>query len=165
MYDEAVSDDESIAVSLSSKPPRKAFPSYPTSGAAELARLVRAQLELQGPVGSCNPPPPSPPSPMDDNEDRDEGDETSSHLPLQGRVWVLLAHWKTHWNWNDFFYNLTLDLAPAAWDIITDLLFARALEILDINSAGLSYMFISLPIFWLVAEQVAEIKISKIKMM
>ena len=99
---------------------------------------------------------------MDENGGGGEGDERSSKLPPQARIWVLLAHWKTHWNWTDFFYNLTLDLAPAAWDIITDLQFAA---VLDIHSAGLSYMFISLPIVWLVAEQIAEIKISKIKMM
>ena len=135
MYDEAVSDDESIAASLSSEPPCEAFPSHPTSGAAGLARLVRAPME--GLVGSSDPPHPPPPSAMDNN-----GDETSSKLSFQGRVWVLLGHWKTHWNWNDFFYNL----APATWDNITDLQFAGLLKILDIHSAGLSYMFISMPI-------------------
>ena len=74
MYVEAVSDDESIAVNLSSESPREAFPTISTSGGAELARLVRAQLELQEPVGSSNPPQMPPPSPIDDNEDGDEGD-------------------------------------------------------------------------------------------
>ena len=107
---------------------------------------------------------------VDDNENGGEGDETSSKLPPEGSGWTwprsggfVLEHVKTHWDWNDFFYNLTLDLAPAAWNIITDFVFAKALETKDIYLAGLSYMFICLPIIWLVCEKVAEIKISKIK--
>ena len=70
---------------------------------------------------------------MDDNESEGEGDDTSPRLPTQGPGWVLLEHCKNHWNWNNFFYNLTLDLAPAAWDIITDLIFAKFLETEDIH--------------------------------
>ena len=64
---EAVSDDKSIVVSLSSKPPLDAYPSYPTRGAAELARLVRVQLQAQGLVDCSNPPHPPPPSPMEED--------------------------------------------------------------------------------------------------
>ena len=65
----------------------------------------------------------------------------------------------THcWNWNDFFYNLLLDLAPAAWDIITDLLFAKALETVHATSAALSYLSICLPALYLVALLVAKQK-------
>ena len=48
-------------------------------------------------------------------------------------------------------------------DSNADFVFAKALENKDIYLAGLSYMFICLPIIWLVCEKVAEIKISKIK--
>ena len=62
----------------------------------------------------------------------------------------------THfWNWIDFFYNLLLDLAPATWDIITDLLFAKALETAHITLAALSYLSICLPAMYLVAVLVA----------
>ena len=89
----------------------------------------------------------------------------SSMLPPRGPGWVLLAHCKTHWNWNIFFYNLILDLAPAAWDQITDLQFAKYLETQDIHRAAVSYMFICLPIIYLVVEAVAKVsKISKIRM-
>ena len=138
---------------------------YPTAGGAQLLdQIIRKQLQLQGRTFSNNPNDPAIASQMDDNENEGEEDNTSSRLPTQRPGWVLLEHCKNHWNWNDFFYNLILDLAPATWDIITDLIFAKFLETKDIHLAGLSYMFICLPIVWLVVEQVDEIKISKIKM-
>ena len=138
---------------------------YPTKGGAQLSIHIRKQLKQRGRAGSHNPHLPAQASQMDDNGDGGEGDHMSSMLPPLGPGWVLLEHCKTHWNWNIFFYNLILDLAPAAWDVITDIFFAKYLETMDIHRAGLSYMFICVPIIYLAVERVAKIsKISKIKM-
>ena len=50
---EAVSDDESIAVSLSSEPPFDAYPSYPTGGGVELARLPNRLLRSRSARSRC----------------------------------------------------------------------------------------------------------------
>ena len=73
-------------------------------------------------------------------------------------TWTWLAHWRSHWDWNDFLYNLLLDLAPATWDTITDLLFAKFLETVDVTSAALSYLSICLPALWLLAVRVSKQK-------
>ena len=78
----------------------------------------------------------------------------------QSEVCMWLEHWKSNWSWIAFFYNLSLDLLPTAWDSITDLLFAQALELVDVYSTGISYFFVCLPIFWILAERLAKTKIS-----
>ena len=93
-----------------------------------------------------------------------DGENTTSSVPPAeeanpgGQVGTWLAHWRSHWDWNDFFYNLLLDLAPAAWDAVTDLLFAKFLETVDVTSAALSYLSICLPALWLVAVRVSKQK-------
>ena len=79
---------------------------------------------------------------------------------LHKDVSMWLERWKSNWSWIAFFYNLSLDLLPAAWDSITDLLFAKALELVDIYSAGFSYFFVCLPILWILAERLAKTKMS-----
>ena len=160
-------DDNSPPDSLYSESPCDVI--SPAKGGTELAGILRRQLELRGQVVSRDCHYSDNTSLANDNEEAGKRDNIPSMLLFQGFVSGLLSvqmeRWKAHWNWNDFFYNLILDLAPASWDIITDLIFAGALEIVDIHSAGLSYMFICLPFVWLVSEHVAEIKINKIKMM
>ena len=80
-------------------------------------------------------------------------DRSAEENEPQTEAWTLLTHWRSRWNWNDFFYNLLLDLAPAAWDIITDLLFAKSLEAVHVTWAALSFLSICLPALWFVGKE------------
>ena len=63
----------------------------------------------------------------------------------------------THFNLNDFFYALVMDLAPAAWDCITDIMFGDDLKTIgDDKEAGICYTIICLPAFFLVLQKLVK---------
>ena len=74
--------------------------------------------------------------------ERDDAGETSA--------W---KKWKESFSWNDFFYSIIFGLGPTAWDVLSDLRFgwnmARAG---DPSSAGLCYLFTTLPGFFFLQE-------------
>ena len=54
--------------------------------------------------------------------------------------------WKEAFRWNDFFYGLIFGLAPTSWDVLSDLRFGwRLAESGDLSSAGLCYVFVTIP--------------------
>ena len=58
----------------------------------------------------------------------------------------LLKSWKAAFNWDDFLYSLILGFLPTAWDVLSDLQIASQLkEEVDVETAGLSYLFVCLP--------------------
>ena len=66
--------------------------------------------------------------------ERDDAGETSA--------W---KKWKASFSWNDFFYSIIFGLGPTAWDVISDLRFGWSLSKSDRSSAGLCYLFITIP--------------------
>ena len=66
--------------------------------------------------------------------ERDDAGETSA--------W---KKWKESFSWNDFFYSIIFGLGPTAWDVISDLKFGWSLSQSDRSSAGLCYLFITIP--------------------
>ena len=66
--------------------------------------------------------------------ERDDAGETSA--------W---KKWKASFSWNDFFYSIIFGLGPTAWDVISDLRFGWSLSRSDRQSAGLCYLFITIP--------------------
>ena len=58
----------------------------------------------------------------------------------------LLESCKAAFNWDDFFYSLILGFLPTAWDVFSDLRIASVLkEEVNVEAAGLSYIFVCLP--------------------
>ena len=78
---------------------------------------------------------------------------TEDDVDTKPSIWNEILNAKFLFNWNDFCYDLILGFAPTAWDIGTDFNFAA--ELLDtgceedVLAAGLSYIFISLPVIFL----------------
>ena len=78
---------------------------------------------------------------------------TEENIDTKPSIWNEILNGKVLFNWNDFFYDLILGFAPSAWDMGTDFYFAA--ELLDTDreedvlAAGLCYIFITLPVFFL----------------
>ena len=65
-------------------------------------------------------------------------------------IWNEILNVKLLFNWKDFWYDLILGFAPTAWDIGTDFSFAADTDCKeDSLGAGLCYLVITLPVFFL----------------
>ena len=65
--------------------------------------------------------------------------------------------WIDIFAWDEFFSNLILSLLPSAWDVFSDLRLGFGLEASgDDHTAGLCYIFISLPGFYLLLGWLAK---------
>ena len=80
--------------------------------------------------------------PSDSNSigrEHEEEEDASSSEP----VW---KKWKEAFSWNDFFYAIVFGLGPTSWDVLSDLRFGwRLAKSGDLSSAGLCYLFITIP--------------------
>ena len=68
---------------------------------------------------------------------------------IQVNVLVKIKKMQDIFKWNNFWYNLFLNLIPSAWDMISDFMFGLSLEESDKEeTAGICYGFIILPIYY-----------------
>ena len=69
-----------------------------------------------------------------------------------------LQHFREIFNYNDFFSNLILSLAPTAWEVSMDYFVGFSLEDRgEAETAGLCYMIICLPVCWIACQRIAKI--------
>ena len=82
--------------------------------------------------------------PSDSNSmGREEEDEVEEDASSSEPVW---KKWKEAFSWNDFFYAIVFGLGPTSWDVLSDLRFGwRLAKSGDLSSAGLCYLFITIP--------------------
>ena len=79
----------------------------------------------------------------DADEDADADVEVERDGAGETSAW---RKWKESFSWNDFFYSIIFGLGPTAWDVISDLRFGDSLsQSGDKRSAGLCYLFITIP--------------------
>ena len=65
-------------------------------------------------------------------------------------VW---KQWRMAFCWSDFFYSIIFGLGPTAWDVLSDLRFGWSMARAgDPSSAGLCYLFTTLPGFFFLQE-------------
>ena len=61
--------------------------------------------------------------------------------------------WRMAFCWSDFFYSIIFGLGPTAWDVLSDLRFGWSMaKAGDPSSAGLCYLFTTLPGFFFLQE-------------
>ena len=78
-------------------------------------------------------------------EEAEEEDDTTGES--------VLKQWRLAFCWNDFFYSIIFGLGPTAWDVISDLRFGWSMRKAgDPSSAGLCYLFTTLPGFFFLQE-------------
>ena len=79
------------------------------------------------------------------SEEEEEEDDTTGV--------AVLKQWRLAFCWNDFSYSIIFGLGPTAWDVISDLRFGWSMtKAGDPSSAGLCYLFTTLPGFFFLQE-------------